>query len=497
MARIDNLINFLTDVASAIRTKKDSEATIAAEDFDTEILNLPSQGEYQDKSLEITTNGNYRVDPDTGYDAMTSVDISVAISPNLQDVTLTQNGTYTAGQGYDGIGQVVVDVPEAGGLELNIYCQETEPSKKDGIWLETDKESDNIVIDESVISGLHWNNSGLPPIPYAYFHGLTVAKGTDVYLFGTYGNSSSPGSKNLYKYNTLTNIYTKLSDMPYKYSSGTGALVGNYVYIFGANNANFKIAYKYDTLNDIYTQISDVPYTCWDSDCAVYGNDIYLFGGGGDSTQRKYAYKYNTLTDTYTRLTDIPYIFYAGSVAIVDKNIYLFGSEISGYTRYAYKYNILTNTYTRLTDIPYDFCRGAVQGMENKVYLFGTNASAGRQNAYEYNPLTNTYIKLSDIPNTFNKNNAVAIKNKDIYLFGGEFHPTLVQRLSFVQKQYENNSIIISSIKANTECNIISSGIKNLKVKFSNVYYYTTSDGLDNTIPTYYGDGTQWIKFKN
>lgn len=80
MARINNLTNFLTDVATAIRTKKGSEATIAAEDFDTEILNLPSQGEYQDKSLEITTNGNYRVDPDTGYDAMTSVAIAVNIS---------------------------------------------------------------------------------------------------------------------------------------------------------------------------------------------------------------------------------------------------------------------------------------------------------------------------------------------------------------------------------------------------------------------------------
>ena len=80
MARINSLTNFLTDVATAIRSKKGSEATIAAEDFDTEILNLPAQGEYQDKSLEITTNGNYRVDPDTGYDAMTSVAIAVHIS---------------------------------------------------------------------------------------------------------------------------------------------------------------------------------------------------------------------------------------------------------------------------------------------------------------------------------------------------------------------------------------------------------------------------------
>ncbi len=42
MARTNNLSNFLTDVADAIRTKKGSEEPIAAADFDTEIENLPS-----------------------------------------------------------------------------------------------------------------------------------------------------------------------------------------------------------------------------------------------------------------------------------------------------------------------------------------------------------------------------------------------------------------------------------------------------------------------
>lgn len=42
MARTNTLGNFLTDVADAIRTKKGSEELIAAEDFDTEIENLPS-----------------------------------------------------------------------------------------------------------------------------------------------------------------------------------------------------------------------------------------------------------------------------------------------------------------------------------------------------------------------------------------------------------------------------------------------------------------------
>lgn len=42
MARIDTLINFLTDVAAAIKAKKGDSTSIPAANFDTEITNLPS-----------------------------------------------------------------------------------------------------------------------------------------------------------------------------------------------------------------------------------------------------------------------------------------------------------------------------------------------------------------------------------------------------------------------------------------------------------------------
>ena len=58
MARTNNLSNFLTDVADAIRTKKGSEELIAAEDFDTEIENLPSGGDLSEYFKQTITSGN-------------------------------------------------------------------------------------------------------------------------------------------------------------------------------------------------------------------------------------------------------------------------------------------------------------------------------------------------------------------------------------------------------------------------------------------------------
>lgn len=65
MARIDSLGNFLTDVADAIREKKGTSDLISAEDFDTEIANLPSSG-----GLDWSAIG-YSEEPqviDDGYD---------------------------------------------------------------------------------------------------------------------------------------------------------------------------------------------------------------------------------------------------------------------------------------------------------------------------------------------------------------------------------------------------------------------------------------------
>ena len=72
--------------------------------------------------------------------------------------------------------------------------------------------------------------------------------------------------------------------------------------------------------------------------------------------------------------------------------------------------------------------------------------------------------------------------------------------MTLVPKSYDkDNAIILSQnpdYKYTTEL-VESDVINGLQYEFNDVYYYTQEGGLDNTIPTYYGDGTQWIKFKN
>jgi len=78
MARINNLTNFLTDVASAIKEKKGSQNIILASDFDTEIRNLPSSGGfppdwtligYSTTPTSVIDNFNYTKDIYDNWDS--------------------------------------------------------------------------------------------------------------------------------------------------------------------------------------------------------------------------------------------------------------------------------------------------------------------------------------------------------------------------------------------------------------------------------------------
>ena len=106
MANISNLSSFLTDVADAIREKKGTQDQIPAENFDIEI-----------KSIETGTK------------------------INNQDKDITKNGTYTADEGYTGLGTVIVNVPQTGDVPIKLFKTVEEMNNSTG-----NKEGDLAVV---------------------------------------------------------------------------------------------------------------------------------------------------------------------------------------------------------------------------------------------------------------------------------------------------------------------------------------------------------------
>lgn len=73
----------------------------------------------QEKSVTIIENGTTEVIPDSNYVLKkVTVDVDVpAEEPILQDKTFTENGSYTADEGYDGFGDIIINVGSSGGGE--------------------------------------------------------------------------------------------------------------------------------------------------------------------------------------------------------------------------------------------------------------------------------------------------------------------------------------------------------------------------------------------
>jgi len=511
MARVNNLTNFLTDVASAIKQKTGDNTAIPAADFDTEILSIETVGNYQTKSVSITDNGNYSISPDENYDAMDAVSLSVnvAASEDLNAVLTAQE------QKLSQLDEIINRKMSGNNMSLNIFVQPTEPTTKKGLWLQTNHTYENIILDENVYYGDEWESSASTPvIPYNANAGSAVNVGNEIYVFGGASQGLSGYADSLsvkaYKYNLLTDTWTQLTDIPFNYFGGGATSVGTDIYLFGGKGS-YKAAYKYDTLTDTYTQLANNPNYFFAMPVIPIGTDIYLLGT--NNSQSGYTdrnYKYNTLTNTYSRMADIPFNLILGVSVSVGTDIYLFGGGSYNAYNKNYKYDTLTNTYTQLTNAPRQLQTNIISAVNigTDIYLFV------EKSLYKYNIPTDTWTQLDNPPHYEPRDNTLVI-NGDIYCCGYGYNNTSgttvysgIDIYRFNDKTYQtDNSLIIAQGRSGagktynigyaTELVTINTLNTPLLYGLVDAWFYTTQGGLDDTIPTYYGDGTQWVNFKN
>lgn len=408
---------------------------------------------------------------------------------NNQDKEITENGTYTADEGYTGLGTVTVNI-SASSTKPNIFLQDTEPETKEGIWLKSsDLTYDDVLIDSNISVKETWESDRYNTIPFSFYNGGIATVGTDIYLFGGSATSSTA-----YKYDTLTNKFTQITNIPaiYPFYGGQVASIGTNIYLCGSwvSGSPRDSLYKYDTLTNTYTKLTSMPRVKVDACAVAVGDYIYIIGGWMATTNMM---KFAPSTNSYETLTDIPFAFQNGQAISVGNTIYLFGGTDNPTT--AYKYNIDNNLYTQIANIPFSFVNGSIAKNGTDIYLFGgSNAST---TVYKYDTNSNTYTQLDDIPYSFYNGDSTYV-GEYIYIFGGEGDPTMVRRLSTKIEGYPNNSILLLEGNNGYKTQLVNSDIQGRTVtSIIDAWHYTTENGVNETLPTYYGDGTQWNCFKN
>lgn len=124
MEKNNNLTDFLTGVADAIRTKKGTSGLINPQDFESEISSIRTEKPEQEKSVSISTNGTTEVTPDTGK-ALSKVTVTTNVQPTLQEKTVAPRTTQqivTADSGKDGLSKVTVEAVTSS-IDSNIVAE--------------------------------------------------------------------------------------------------------------------------------------------------------------------------------------------------------------------------------------------------------------------------------------------------------------------------------------------------------------------------------------
>lgn len=426
-----------------------------------------------------------------------------------QGVEVSSNATFTD------LTPKVLDV----GSKPNIFVQTTEPTEKDGIWVETDKTYDKVVIDEDAFAQFEWSDekkienipSDLSAIGYSCFD--------DTEIFYVC-------NQKLYKYNYQNK----------EWSQAMNANLGNQVYSMAMSN-KYVVLYDqstsrrffiYNRLNDTYNTVyytSDYSLGSTPG-MAIVGEYLYGFGRGTGSSgsNNNFAIKMDLTTGDITTLSIISATsssrFFHNSKTYYDGNniIYLFLDD-----KKVYKYNITDDAYTYVTDLSESVCNNpscTIGRNGNYLYLPPGNLTVNgtlysERAIYRYNLLTDEDELIAEVQsnvsgkelNYINYLNYVLFQDAYV-IFGGWYFYTdgtndsnvrTSDTLSLISKTYNQDSLVIvqgSSLTTPYNIELYSNDFEGRFLSpISNVFLYNNNQ-LYTDLPTYLGNGTTWTKIK-
>lgn len=331
-----------------------------------------------------------------------------------------------------------------------IYTQKETPTDFNGIWINTDKNCNDIYIEDSycptveqpIFQGFDEGDENVvynTVPPYDIVGATTCQIGNVIHFFGR--EISNPTSapeaahSNHYKYDFETNTWTKLADCPTPQGFGGAVNIGNYIYVIGCGFADyFNYVYKYNIENDSWEKVGEMhgddftltlntsgsssskcPYC---NVCKDDNDNIYLMFGARVN-ECTYLYKLNKDTAVLTKVISTAYYSRHMTTTWYEAQLNYYNGYIiwgeyeynSGSRYYLLMYNIQSNTLTKPNSTSYGSPKFYYWSKLNyNGYLYFTNTSA--LEIYEIASNELTMIKNFTISNNHNIDMKYFLRNE-------------------------------------------------------------------------------------
>ena len=249
-----------------------------------------------------------------------------------------------------------------------------------------------------------WKVLGTMPTGMAETHLGVATDGRYVYFAGGLRGDVREGQKppqyvyaGVWRYDTTTNAWTQLGNLPEARGAGGLALIGRTLHYFGGVIADINTdktdhwAYDLDTKQ--WSTKASMPEAKDHFSTIVLGGQIYAicgeFGHHVEQAQKTSMHRYNPVTNTWTKLASslVAKSHAEGSTFVSAGKIVIAGGQIanSASTDAVASYDPVKNTWTKLSNLPAKRQGTIVQRIGNKVYITTGGVSTRV-------PLANTWI---------------------------------------------------------------------------------------------------------
>lgn len=379
----------------------------------------------------------------------------------------------------------------SGKSAMNVYIQTTEPTKKEGIWFNTDNPLDTEdykLSNNGVNINLTLDTSRMQ-MPFKSTAFASVYYNDAIYVL----------VGNVYKYDIKNNVWGVVSTAPSPGANSNDAvLYGDDIYV-QIGTTDF---YKYNISKNTWTKLADLPFTQPATYTLVNGY-IYTIGGSYYSTYYSYVYKYNIATNTWTKLKDMAETSNQHKAVALGTNIYV-GPLVTSYDSNFNKYDTLTDTWTKVANMPLNLRAFGILAIGTCVYIFGgiiNSWGTASNTIYKYDTITGTWSGVGSMYSTYWGLNA--IYNNDILFLMGGYDTS---RSDYVGLNHSYSVKFTDLIKGVT----IDQSYFKYATQFLNAKGYTSLGRITSqfklaylsvdgkipkfNVPTYYGNGSNWVK---
>ncbi len=231
---------------------------------------------------------------------------------------------------------------------------------------------------------------------------VSCVVGNKLYVVG--GNDGINTIATMEVLDPLTNEWTPKTPMPTDRGLPVCASVDGKIYVIGGvrgplgspDYSGLKTVEVYDTTSNSWSTLADMPTKRWGSSAVVYNGKIYVVGGVTffPTTVYNSVEVYdpqNGTWNTITQLAPMPTARYCFTTCLLDNNIYAIGGWYHSSNGPIYDkvevYNIQNDEWHSDNSLPIPICASSVV-YNDKIYLYGgtytTHPNIGHSAIYEF-----------------------------------------------------------------------------------------------------------------